>query len=139
MFNVKNKDTRKTSETSFLCPYCQLWTCFKHFSSVFIVAFWTNECFRSSRQRCSVGKGVLRNFTKLTGLRPASLLKKRLWHRRFPVNFAKFLRTAFLQDTYGWLLLNSVQAFFEQGTWLILTFFLCLHNQLSSLHSIVTY
>ena len=27
--------------------------------------------------------------------RPATLLKKRLWHRRFPVNFAKFLRTPF--------------------------------------------
>ena len=25
------------------------------------------------------------------GLRPATLLKKRLWHRCFPVNFAKFL------------------------------------------------
>ena len=26
------------------------------------------------------------------GLRPATLLKKRLWHRCFPVNFAKFLK-----------------------------------------------
>ena len=26
---------------------------------------------------------------------PATLLKKRLWHRCFPVNFTKFLRTAF--------------------------------------------
>ena len=26
-------------------------------------------------------------------LRPAYLLNKRLWHRCFPVNFAKFLRT----------------------------------------------
>ena len=26
-------------------------------------------------------------------LRPATLFKKRLWHRCFPVNFAKFLRT----------------------------------------------
>ena len=25
-----------------------------------------------------------------SGLRPATLLKKRLWHRYFPVNFAKF-------------------------------------------------
>ena len=31
-----------------------------------------------------------------SGLRPATLLKKRLWHRCFPVNFAKFLRTPFL-------------------------------------------
>ena len=60
-------------------------------------------------------KDVLRNFVKFTGkhlcqslffnkvadLRPATLLKKRLWHRRFPVNFAKFLRTPFLQNTSG--------------------------------------
>ena len=32
-------------------------------------------------------------FNKVEGLRPAILLKKRLWHRCFPVNFAKFLRT----------------------------------------------
>ena len=36
-------------------------------------------------------KGVIR--------RPATLLKKRLWHRCFPVNFAKFLRTPFSQNT----------------------------------------
>ena len=32
-------------------------------------------------------------FNKVRGLRPATLLKKRLWHRCFPVDFAKFLRT----------------------------------------------
>ena len=37
-------------------------------------------------------------------LRPATLLTKRLWHRCFPVNFAKFLRTPFLQKTSGRLL-----------------------------------
>ena len=35
-----------------------------------------------------------------------NFLKKRLWHRFFPVNFAKFLRTSFLQDTSGRLLLH---------------------------------
>ena len=40
------------------------------------------------------------------GLRPAPLLKKRLWHRCFPVNFVKFLRTPFLQNTCGRLLLE---------------------------------
>ena len=37
--------------------------------------------------------------------RPATLLKKRLQHRCFPVNFAKFLRTPFLRNTSGRLLL----------------------------------
>ena len=40
-------------------------------------------------------------FNKVVDLRPATLLKKRLWHRCFPVNFAKFLRTPFLQNTSG--------------------------------------
>ena len=46
-------------------------------------------------------------FNKVTGLRPVTLLKKSLWHRCFPVNFTKFLRTAFLQNTSRRLLLNS--------------------------------
>ena len=78
-----------------------------------------NKC-RSSHQKCCVKKGVLRNFPKFTGkhlcrslflnnvacLGPATLLKKRLWYRCFPVNFAKFLRRPFLQNTPGRLLLQ---------------------------------
>ena len=67
---------------------------------------------RSSHQRCSMKKGGLRNFTKFTAknlcqsLRPATLLNKRLWHRCFTVHFPKFLRTPFIQNTPGRLLLN---------------------------------
>ena len=64
---------------------------------------------RSSHWRCSLRKGVLRSFLKFTGkhlcksllfnkvagLRPATLLKNKTWHRCFPINFAKFLRTTF--------------------------------------------
>ena len=39
-------------------------------------------------------------------LRPATFLKKRLWHRCFPVNFVKYLKTPFLQNTCGRLLLQ---------------------------------
>ena len=42
---------------------------------------------------------------KFAGLRCATSLKMRLWHRRFPVNFVKFLRTPFLQNTSRRLLL----------------------------------
>ena len=45
-------------------------------------------------------------FNKVAGLIPATLLKKRLWHRCFPVNFAKFLRTPFIMEHLWWLLLN---------------------------------
>ena len=75
--------------------------------------------FRSSRLDVFCKKDVLRNFAKITGkhlcqslflnkvagLSPATLLKGRLWHRRFPVNFAEFVRTPFLQNTLGRLLL----------------------------------
>ena len=55
--------------------------------------------FRSSLQRCSVKKIVLRNFAKFTGKH-----LKRLWHRCFPLNFTKFLRTPFSQNPSGRLL-----------------------------------
>ena len=41
------------------------------------------------------------------GGRPATLFKKRLWRKCFPVNFAKFLRTTFLQNTSGRLTLKK--------------------------------
>ena len=41
-----------------------------------------------------------------SGLRPATLLKKRLWHKCFPVNFAKVLRTAFSIE-HLWCLLRT--------------------------------
>ena len=47
-------------------------------------------------------------FNKIAGLRSELLLKKRLWHRSFPVNFVKFLRRPFSQNTTGWLLLRFV-------------------------------
>ena len=68
-------------------------------------------------QRCTVRKVFLEisqnsqentcaRFSFLIKLQtPATLLKKRLWHRCFPVNFAKFLRTPFLTEHLGWLLL----------------------------------
>ena len=59
----------------------------------------------SSRPEVFFKKGLLQTFVKFRR-EPATLLKKRLWHRYFPVNFANFLRTPFLQNTTGRLLLN---------------------------------
>ena len=47
-------------------------------------------------------------FNKVAGLRSLTLLKKRLWHRCFPVNVAKFLKTPFLQNTSRRLLLTKI-------------------------------
>ena len=76
---------------------------------------------RSSRSEVFCEKCFIKNFAKFTGkhlfqsvvfnkvsgLRPAALLKKRLWHRCFPVNFAKFLRTAIFIEYLRLLLLLS--------------------------------
>ena len=92
----------------------------------FVYMFIWGKPFRSSHQKCSVRKGLLRNFakftgkylcqslffTKVAGLRPESLLKIRLWYKCFPVNFAKFVRTLFLQNTSGWLILAIVVLLF---------------------------
>ena len=73
---------------------------------------------KHSFQRRFMKNGVLKNFAKFTrkhvclffnkvaSLRPATLLKKRLWQRYFPANFAKFVRTTFLQNTSERLLLS---------------------------------
>ena len=46
-------------------------------------------------------------FTKVAVLRAATLLKNRLWQRWFRLNFAKFLRTPFPQNTSERLLLKE--------------------------------
>ena len=66
-------------------------------------------------------KGVLRNFAKFTRkhlceslflinkvacLSLQFYLKKRLWHRCFPVNCANFLRTPFLTEHLWWVFLH---------------------------------
>ena len=60
--------------------------------------------YRSSRLEVFCKKGVLRNFTKLTGkhLCQSLIFNKAagLRHRCFPVNFAKFLRTPFCRTPY---------------------------------------
>ena len=49
--------------------------------------------------------------THFSPVRPATLLKKSLWHRCFPVNFAKFLRTPFFTEHLGVVASERVAAF----------------------------
>ena len=71
---------------------------------------------RSSRPEVFCKKGVLRNFAKFTrkhlcqGLFFNKVASLRLWHKCFPVNFAKFLRTPFLTEHLRWLLLKILIA-----------------------------
>ena len=50
-------------------------------------------------------------------LRPATLLRKRLWHKCFPVNFVKFLRRSFLQSTSGGVVLLVFLTSFGNLAW----------------------
>ena len=50
-------------------------------TNLIVSALLLSQAYRSSHRRCSVARGVI---------------KKRLWQRCFPVNFAKFLRTPFV-------------------------------------------
>ena len=79
--------------------------------------------------------GVLKNFAMFTGkhlcwslffnnyagLKACNFIKKRFQHKFFPMNFAKFLRTLFLQNTSGgcfWkYLTNSPFIVFENNEW----------------------
>ena len=85
------------------------------------------EVFCKKDQKLEIQKiRNLRNFAKFTGkhlcqsqaeacnfikkeTQLAALLRKRLWHRCFTVNFAKFLRTPFLKKHLRWLLLELGQ------------------------------
>ena len=81
-------------------------------------AFLLNS-FKISHRRCSLRKGILRNFAKFTGkhlcqgllsnkVAGGGLVFSLRIHSCFPVNFPKFLRTHFLQNTFRRLLLPIV-------------------------------
>ena len=70
------------------------------------------ELHRSSQQRCSKTKGVLNIFAKFTGkhlsqndffnkvagVRPATLLKERLWYRCFSYEFCKTFKSTYFEE-----------------------------------------
>ena len=93
----------KSSKFNFCCAKVEMLT-----------VFWPQS--RSRRPEVFCKKGVLENFTgkhlchslffnKVAGLRPVTLLEKRLWHRCFPVSFVKFSKTPFFIDQLRRLLL----------------------------------
>ena len=82
--------------------------------------------FRSSHQRCFMKNGALKNFPKFSEkhlyqsllfnksacLRSATLVKKRLCHRCFLMDFAKILRTSFFIEYLCWLLQHNLMILF---------------------------
>ena len=105
---------RVKTKSFLLKKYHSPWSC--HRGHNIPELFDVSTFFGSSRREVFCEKSVPRNFSKFTGkhlcqsLRPAILLKKRLWQRCFPVNFSKILRISFLTEQLQWLLLFFVFA-----------------------------
>ena len=96
----------------------QLLMKYKKFSN--IGTYRNTQCWSSCPEVFNK-KGFLRNFlkftgkhlcqslffTKVAGQKPATLTKRRLCHRCFPMDFVKFLRTPFYIEHLWWLLNNG--------------------------------
>ena len=102
----------------YLCLSLSVLTIYLTFSEErFATWKFTGSWVRIEKQKQSsrgvLLKNVLKNFAKFTGkplcqslffnkvagLRPATLLKKRLWYRCFPVNFAKNFKSTYFCRT----------------------------------------
>ena len=55
------------------------------------------------------------HFNKVAGLKACNFIKKRLEHRCFVVNIAKFIRTAFCMKHIRWLLLFLKDIHFQES------------------------
>ena len=105
--------SKRGPNTSFFLWFCQL---FKN--TYFVEDIWTADSqtparlFKNTPSFTEHRQSLILTFL---GFQPATLLKKRLRHRCFCVNFAKFLRTSSDRtpaDT-GWLLLVFIWEFWE--------------------------
>ena len=94
------------------CIYI-IWSVHKNQSTTLFTEAVSRRCslkklflkiLQNSQENATAGVSF---FSKVSGLRPTTLLEKRIRHKCFPVNFAKFLRALILQNTSGRLILYS--------------------------------
>ena len=101
----------------FLLLVCLIFVC-SHCFCFFILLVWRNGFCQKHPPYVFCRNKCFRNFPKfkqentyawdpllIKSQVPATLIKKSLWYRCFPVNFGKFLGTPFLQNTSRRLLL----------------------------------
>ena len=65
---------------------------------------------------------ILQEQSSRSVLWPATLFKKRLWRRCFPVDFVKFLRTPFFTEHLRWLFLILKNSYLNRGGFLFTYF-----------------
>ena len=87
--SVKAKCQSQVFHHSDLLVFCPLYTVQKHLPEVFYEERYSSKISQNLQKNTYAGVF----FNKVDGLRPATLLKKKLWHTRFPMNFVKILRT----------------------------------------------
>ena len=77
---------------------------------VTVYYYYVTYASEAAVKSCSIKKAFLEisQNSQENAYARVSFLKKRLWHRCFPVNFSKFLRTPFLRNTSGQLFLKVV-------------------------------
>ena len=104
----ENKDLNESKDLKMIADVINL---VYRALTVFILTDVVYRIFRSSRPEVFCKKGVLKSFAKFTEKHlckslflnkvadqwPATLFKKELWNRCFPVDLAKFLRFFFFR------------------------------------------
>ena len=116
MFQGVQKETSRTNGSNCLLLRHYLLWIFLIFKGLlfYSLTFLSKEQFHHRQsieavvRRCS-GKKVFFKFSQNSQestCARVSLLKKRLWHRCFPTNFVKFLRTSISIKHLRWLLLK---------------------------------
>ena len=109
---VKEKQKQKVGGTDSLINTLQYY--FKQTSEAVVQRCSVKKVFLEISQNSQESTCARVSFLIKLQARPATLLKKRLWYRCFPVNFAKFLRTPFSIEHLWWLLLrHSFPCFHE--------------------------
>ena len=78
-----------------------------------------SQKFRNIHKKTPVLQPLF-NKVPCLSLKACNFIKKRLWHKCFPVNIANFLRTAFFIKHIWWLLLELVNPFHTSHLFLYL-------------------
>ena len=99
LIKQSEKETRQDINLTFLKPKASL------YRSSRLQMFFETDVLKNFS--IFTGKHLCRGFffNKVAGLHAWDFIKKRLQYRCFPVNIAKFLRTAFIKQHLRWLLL----------------------------------
>ena len=99
--------------TYFICLVIRLTTSWIHFYfSGYLIMHWRKHTpstiVQKQPSRSALWKKCSQKFPEIhrkTPVPESTFIKQRLWHRRFPVNFMKFLRTCFFIENLWWVLL----------------------------------